>query len=160
MLPAGAAGLLPQVLDRVLEPDVRLAGPRSPLRATHRRIGGREVYFVINDSASPWSGRVRPAAAGPGEQCDPATGEVRPFNPGAEIHLSAYGGTVFRFPAGHLPRRLKLTDAALPDVARPLVERFAQLLRDQGIPTGQGEFGAHMLVEIHNDGPVTIWLEK
>jgi len=57
-------------------------------------------------------------------------------------------------------RRPSFTDAALPDVARPLVERFAQLLRDQGIPTGQGEFGAHMLVEIHNDGPVTIWLEK
>jgi len=57
-------------------------------------------------------------------------------------------------------RRPSFTDAALPDVARPLVDRFAQLLRDQGIPTGQGEFGAHMLVEIHNDGPVTIWLEK
>ena len=57
-------------------------------------------------------------------------------------------------------RRPSFTDAALPDVARPLVERFAQLLGEQGIPTGQGEFGAHMLVEIHNDGPVTIWLEK
>ena len=57
-------------------------------------------------------------------------------------------------------RRPSFTDAALPDAARPLVERFAQLLRKQGIPTGQGEFGADMLVEIHNDGPVTIWLEK
>lgn len=57
-------------------------------------------------------------------------------------------------------RRPSFTDAALPDVARPLVDRFVQLLRDQGIPTGQGEFGAEMLVEIHNDGPVTIWLEK
>jgi D-tyrosyl-tRNA(Tyr) deacylase len=57
-------------------------------------------------------------------------------------------------------RRPSFTEAALPDVARPLVERFAQLLREQGVPTGQGEFGAEMLVEIHNDGPVTIWLEK
>ncbi len=57
-------------------------------------------------------------------------------------------------------RRPSFTEAALPDVARPLVERFAQLMREQGIPTGQGEFGAEMLVEIHNDGPVTIWLEK
>lgn len=57
-------------------------------------------------------------------------------------------------------RRPSFTDAALPDVARPLVDRFVALLRDQGIPTGQGEFGAEMLVEIHNDGPVTIWLEK
>jgi len=29
-----------------------------------------------------------------------------------------------------------------------------------GIPTQMGEFGAHMLFEIHNDGPVTIWLER
>jgi D-tyrosyl-tRNA(Tyr) deacylase len=57
-------------------------------------------------------------------------------------------------------RRPSFADAALPEVARPLVEQFAQMLREQGIPTGQGEFGAHMLVEIHNDGPVTIWLEK
>jgi len=33
-------------------------------------------------------------------------------------------------------------------------------LRGQGVPTQTGRFGAHMEVEIHNDGPVTIWLEK
>jgi D-tyrosyl-tRNA(Tyr) deacylase len=60
----------------------------------------------------------------------------------------------------HKGRRPSFTDAALPEVARPLVERFAQLLDEQGVPTQQGEFGAHMLVEIQNDGPVTIWLEK
>ena len=57
-------------------------------------------------------------------------------------------------------RRPSFTDAALPDMARPLVDRFAQLMDEQGVPTQQGEFGAHMLVEIKNDGPVTIWLEK
>src|SRR5512140_3222028 len=57
-------------------------------------------------------------------------------------------------------RRPSFTDAALPDVAEPLVDRFAELLRGQGITTGQGVFGAHMQVEIHNDGPVTIWLER
>lgn len=57
-------------------------------------------------------------------------------------------------------RRPSFTDAALPDSARPLVERFAALLRAQGIPVGEGVFGAEMLVEIHNEGPVTIWLEK
>ena len=57
-------------------------------------------------------------------------------------------------------RRPSFTDAALPEIARPLVERFAELLRQTGIPTGQGVFGAEMQVEIHNDGPVTIWLEK
>jgi D-tyrosyl-tRNA(Tyr) deacylase len=57
-------------------------------------------------------------------------------------------------------RRPAFTDAALPDVARPLVERLADGLRTRGIPVQTGEFGAHMLVEIHNDGPVTIFLEK
>ncbi len=57
-------------------------------------------------------------------------------------------------------RRPSFTDAAAPDLARPLVEYFAGLLRSAGIPTGQGVFGADMLVEIQNDGPVTIWLEK
>lgn len=57
-------------------------------------------------------------------------------------------------------RRPSFTDAALPDMAAPLVEHFASLLREQGVPTQTGVFGAHMLVEIHNDGPVTIWLER
>jgi D-tyrosyl-tRNA(Tyr) deacylase len=57
-------------------------------------------------------------------------------------------------------RRPSFTDAALPDVAEPLVNRFVELLRDYGVPTQTGKFGAHMKVEIHNDGPVTIWLEK
>jgi D-aminoacyl-tRNA deacylase len=57
-------------------------------------------------------------------------------------------------------RRPSFTAAAAPDLAAPLVERFAELLRGQGVPTQTGQFGAHMLVEIQNDGPVTIWLEK
>lgn len=57
-------------------------------------------------------------------------------------------------------RRPSFTDAALPEAAAPLVEHFAGILREQGVPTQTGQFGAHMLVEIHNDGPVTIWLER
>ncbi|GAB4483635.1 MAG: D-aminoacyl-tRNA deacylase [Anaerolineales bacterium] len=57
-------------------------------------------------------------------------------------------------------RRPSFIEAALPEVAAPLVERFASLVRAQGVPVAQGIFGAEMLVEIHNDGPVTIWLEK
>jgi len=57
-------------------------------------------------------------------------------------------------------RRPSFTDAALPEIASPLVDRFALLLAEQGVPTQTGEFGAHMLVEIANDGPVTIWLER
>jgi D-tyrosyl-tRNA(Tyr) deacylase len=57
-------------------------------------------------------------------------------------------------------RRPSFVDAALPDVAAPLVEKFAEMIRQQGVPAGVGVFGAHMLVEIRNDGPVTIWLER
>jgi D-tyrosyl-tRNA(Tyr) deacylase len=57
-------------------------------------------------------------------------------------------------------RRPSFTGAALPEVAAPLVERFAEFLRARGVPTQSGVFGAHMLVRIENDGPVTIWLEK
>jgi D-tyrosyl-tRNA(Tyr) deacylase len=57
-------------------------------------------------------------------------------------------------------RRPSFIDAALPEVAEPLVDRFVELLRGHGVPTQTGKFGAHMEVEIHNDGPVTIWLEK
>jgi len=57
-------------------------------------------------------------------------------------------------------RRPSFTDAASPEIASPLVDRFAELLNDQGVPTQTGEFGAYMLVEIANDGPVTIWMER
>lgn len=57
-------------------------------------------------------------------------------------------------------RRPSFTGAALPEVASPSVERFASMLRDLGVPTLTGEFGAHMLVEIANDGPVTLWMER
>jgi len=57
-------------------------------------------------------------------------------------------------------RRPSFTDAAPPEIARPLVDRYAALLGELGVPTQTGQFGAHMLVEIENDGPVTIWLER
>ena len=57
-------------------------------------------------------------------------------------------------------RRPSFTDAAAPELAAPLVERFVELLRGQGVPTQTGEFGEHMSVETSNEGPVTIWLEK
>jgi D-aminoacyl-tRNA deacylase len=57
-------------------------------------------------------------------------------------------------------RRPSFTDAAPPEIASPLVDRFTDKLAALGVPTQTGEFGAHMQVEIHNDGPVTIWLER
>ena len=57
-------------------------------------------------------------------------------------------------------RRPSFIHAALPEIAEPLVRRFAESLEAQGVPTQTGVFGAHMLVEIENDGPVTILLER
>lgn len=56
-------------------------------------------------------------------------------------------------------RRPSFIGAAAPDLARPLVERYITALRRLGVPTSSGEFGAEMLVEIANDGPVTIILD-
>jgi len=57
-------------------------------------------------------------------------------------------------------RRPSFLDAAPPAEAEPLVLRFAERLRQAGVITRLGVFGAHMLVEIDNDGPVTILLER
>jgi D-tyrosyl-tRNA(Tyr) deacylase len=57
-------------------------------------------------------------------------------------------------------RRPSFVKAAPPEIAEPLVTRFAAMLTEQGVPTQTGQFGAEMLVEIHNDGPVTIILER
>ena len=57
-------------------------------------------------------------------------------------------------------RRPSFVDAARPEVAIPLYERFIGLLRERGIGVETGEFGASMQVELVNDGPVTLWLER
>jgi D-tyrosyl-tRNA(Tyr) deacylase len=57
-------------------------------------------------------------------------------------------------------RRPSFVDAARPEAAEPLVQRFAEALRQRGISVDMGVFGARMLVEIHNDGPVTLILER
>jgi D-aminoacyl-tRNA deacylase len=55
-------------------------------------------------------------------------------------------------------RRPSFIGAAKPELAEPLVEAFAQMLADRGVPTAMGVFGAHMEVALVNDGPVTITL--
>jgi D-aminoacyl-tRNA deacylase len=57
-------------------------------------------------------------------------------------------------------RRPSFVDAAPPEIAIPLYDRFVDLARQAGIPVGTGEFGAMMEVELVNDGPVTLVLER
>ncbi|MBT8165134.1 MAG: D-tyrosyl-tRNA(Tyr) deacylase [Acidimicrobiia bacterium] len=56
-------------------------------------------------------------------------------------------------------RRPSFVHAAIPVVADPLVQRLAGAISSHGVPVANGEFGAHMEVDLINDGPVTIILE-
>ena len=57
-------------------------------------------------------------------------------------------------------RRPSFIDAARPETAIPLYEGFLAMLRARGLQVEAGEFGASMEVELVNDGPVTLWLER
>lgn len=76
------------------------------------------------------------------------------------------GGSVLVVPQftlyGDIQRgfRPSFAHAAPPNVARPLVDRYTAALRAADIPVETGIFGAHMIVELSNDGPVTIIMEK
>jgi D-aminoacyl-tRNA deacylase len=57
-------------------------------------------------------------------------------------------------------RRPSFIEAARPEIAVPLYQRFLESLRQRGLTVAAGEFGADMQVEIHNDGPVTLVLDR
>ncbi len=57
-------------------------------------------------------------------------------------------------------RRPSFVEAAPPEVSEPLYEYFVEALKKQGLPVETGEFGATMLVNIENDGPVTMIVER
>jgi len=57
-------------------------------------------------------------------------------------------------------KRPSFIDAARPEEAIPLYEGFLAALRQRGLRVESGEFGAMMDVELVNDGPVTLWLER
>ena len=113
------------VLKGVLEPDAGPLQPRAPIRTTHRRIDGHEVYFVINDSPRPWEGKVRFSAEDQDqpERWDPASGKSVPLGRGNPVTLSfdPYGATLLRFGSSQRPARHRLSTGALPNlVVKPL----------------------------------------
>ncbi|MEO7369123.1 MAG: D-aminoacyl-tRNA deacylase [Gemmatimonadaceae bacterium] len=57
-------------------------------------------------------------------------------------------------------RRPSFIDAARPELAIPLYEKFVSALRSKGVRVATGEFGAMMEVELINDGPTTLWIER
>ncbi|HAF60922.1 MAG TPA: D-tyrosyl-tRNA(Tyr) deacylase [Anaerolineaceae bacterium] len=60
----------------------------------------------------------------------------------------------------HKGNRPSFVKAAPPEIAQPLIAEFCGKLRECGLTVKEGVFGAHMLVSLVNDGPVTIWLEN
>lgn len=116
-LPPSAEALLPVVLQSVLERDVEIQPPHSPVRATHRHIDNQQVYFLINDSAQPWRGQVSLRASGRGEQWDPGCSQIVQTNLDGTfaLALEPYGGTVLRFPDCRVPRLTHPRSDTLPD---------------------------------------------
>lgn len=134
-LPAGSESLLPAVLDAVLEPEVTVASATSPLRAAHRRIDGREVWFLINDSGAAVEETVTLAAEGPGERLDPATGEIVPVDSAENLSvaLGPYRGVLYRFARARQPERRPVSGGAVPGLT--------ELALALPAPTvGKGEF--------------------
>ena len=82
------------------------------------------------------------------------------------LSLEDVGGSVLVVPQFTLygdaskGRRPSWSAAAPPEEAEPLVDHFAEQLRREGLTVATGVFGAYMDVEIHNDGPVTLMIEK
>jgi hypothetical protein len=101
-LPTGMEWLLAEAIHGIITPDVEFHPAQPSLHYTHRRIDGSERYFVINDSAQPWSGEIAIRGAGRGilrrpEAHDPVS--VNGSN--AAVRLDAYEGAVLEFAESH-----------------------------------------------------------
>ncbi len=118
-LPAGWEGLLPIVLNGLIEPDVAVNAPRSPVRAAHRRVHGHEVYFLINDSGKAWRGEATLSSRGPGERWDPGSGAIAGTNLGQRVRLDLepHGAVLLRYPSARAPKKLAPRGGALPNLA-------------------------------------------
>lgn len=168
-LPTGSEGLLPLVLDGVLERDVKVNLPSSPIRATHRRIGGHEVYFLINDSPKPWEGEVTLCASGRGERWDLANGRLAEtnLNERVSLRLETYSAAALRYPAAKTSRKLPAKSGALPNLAiqpTPLVTPTAargEFVREELVPDATHSregLPAWRVAGVLTKGQVDTWL--
>lgn len=96
-----------KALDRVLDPDFAADSAKSPLRYTHRRTEGKDLYFVINDSPQAVSEKATVCAEGPCEVWDPATGGRASWTSGSSLSLGPYGGTFIVSAKCRAPKRLQ-----------------------------------------------------
>ncbi len=180
-LPAGSEGLLPIAIKGVLAPDVALVDTRAPVRTTHRRIDGHDVYFLINDSPRPWQGRIDCAAAGQAEQWNPASGKAISLTADRPITLALepYGATFVRFSEPPPSSRRPLKTGPLPNlVVKPLPHvqpvmghgEFVAAELKPALSPGRpddirfesratltrGKVDTHLFVRFHHDSPVSL----
>jgi hypothetical protein len=117
-LPEGTESLLPGLLNKVIEADVKIAASKSPLQVTHR-LSGRHIYFVINDGAEPWSGTIGLRAQGGGELWHPGNGVVESLADlqNINLQLGAYDAILINTDGVVPIRRLNLRTGLLPGLA-------------------------------------------
>ena len=101
------------IVSRIVEPPVAVApgSDAAPLRTAHRRGGEKgDVFFVANDAARPWNGRLRLCGGGPATRWDPQTGERAAFAVDAEgwgaVSLPPYGAMLFTTESKANPRSI------------------------------------------------------
>lgn len=135
-LPTGSEVILPLVLDRVLDADLRVESPSdaSPIRVTHRRIDGHEVYFLTNESSEACTETVTCAAAGGGRMWEPATGRSTPIPDGpVAVQLAPYGGVFLCYENAQSPKRHRVQDGELPGLELSALPQVSPRM-------GKGEF--------------------
>ena len=146
----GQEGLLARGIAAFVGRDVEIP-EAAPLHATHRRIDGHDVYFVINDGGEPWSGNIGLSGVGEGEQWDPRTGERTAVTDAKAIGLTleTYGGMLFRFKGASGPERKAVSTGGLAGME-------ATDLPSAGAPAmGKGEFVEGTVVAGSDQGPWT-----
>jgi len=136
---------------------------RGDVSVGEQMVGEIGTGLVLLIGATPEDGAVQ------AEQLAHKIANLRIFeDEGRKMNLSALdiGASILVIPQFTLyadcrrGRRPSFTQAASRDVAEPLIEHFVAALRDTGVTRVEtGAFGMHMLVRIHNDGPVTIILD-
>jgi hypothetical protein len=101
------------IVSRILEPPVAVApeSDAAPIRTSHRRgCGGGDVFFVVNDGAAPWRGRLRLCGGGAAVRWDPQTGERCAFavdgDGWGEVAIPSYGAMLFTTDSASNPRQI------------------------------------------------------
>ncbi len=114
-LPEGTEVLLESYIASVLPRDSWVSGEAGLLQMAHRRTAQKDIYFVVNDSPDPWSGRVSTSGRGTGERWNPATGAMEGFLGAKEpMALPGYGATFLVYDRCELARRLPLARRTAP----------------------------------------------